>query len=80
MVFDGDIELAKKLVNPAKKVINKGSSIAYEPFEKRGSQMRPSVYVDWNLTARSSIYAPGPTCSTRIISWSSWERMWQCQT
>jgi hypothetical protein len=20
------------------------------------------------------------TCSTRIISWSSWDRMWQCQT
>lgn len=35
MVFDGDIDLAKKLVNPAKKVINKGSSISYEPFEKR---------------------------------------------
>ena len=25
-------------------------------------------------------YASGPTCSTRIISWSSCERMWQCQT
>lgn len=35
MVFDGDIECAKRLVNPAKKVINKGSSVAYEPFEKR---------------------------------------------
>jgi hypothetical protein len=35
MIFDGDIELAKKLINPAKKVISKGSSISYEPFEKR---------------------------------------------
>ncbi len=35
MIYDGDIESAKKLVNPAKKVINKGSSISYEPFEKR---------------------------------------------
>ena len=35
MVFDGDVELAKKLVNPAKKVIDKGSSVSYEPFEKR---------------------------------------------
>jgi hypothetical protein len=28
----------------------------------------------------SSVQAPSPTCSTRIISWSSWDRMWQCQT
>ena len=21
-----------------------------------------------------------PTCRTRIISWSSWDRMWQCHT
>ena len=26
------------------------------------------------------VQAPGPTCITRIISWSSWERMWQCHT
>ena len=31
------------------------------------------------ITADSD-YAPGPTNSTRIISWSSWERMWQCHT
>jgi len=35
MMYDGDIEGAKKLINPAKKVINKGSSVIYEPFEKR---------------------------------------------
>lgn len=35
MIYDGDIERAKKLINPAKKVIKKGSSVRYELFEKR---------------------------------------------
>jgi hypothetical protein len=35
MIYDGDIDRAKELVNVAKKVINKGSSVRYEPFEKR---------------------------------------------
>jgi hypothetical protein len=35
MIFDSDIECVKKLINPAKKVIAKGSPIAFELFEKR---------------------------------------------
>jgi len=35
MTIECDIEKAKELIKPAKKVITKGSSITYEPFEKR---------------------------------------------